>query len=312
MVEVLGAEGAVVDHVARPQTAELGALHGQLADQLGQLLVVGALPGGHPQRGDRAPGLLLALGVELAGVRIEEEQPLGVGPVRRTGRAVEVQMAGDQGVPEAVPRQHLEARPEGEGRHALHGGEQLPHAGAGGVGADRRAAPVRRRAGELPQMGALVGGQPQGPGEGVQHALRGVVALALFEAGVVGDADAGELGELLAPQSGDPAARPVGDQADVLRLQPGAAGAQEVPQRGGAGGGGCVHARQCASRGGRAACPCQGQAAGRGPPRARRITRDGAGRNCSLDVTDCLVCPWRGPDPAPVSAVRLQVCGGIT
>jgi hypothetical protein len=48
------------------------------------------------------------------------------------------------------------------------------------------------------QVAALVGGQAEGSGDRVQDLGRDVVPVALLQPGVVGDADAGELGEFLA------------------------------------------------------------------------------------------------------------------
>ncbi len=65
-----------------------------------------------------------------------------------------------------------------------------------------QALPRRRYPGDVEQVIALIGLQPQCPGQGGQHLLRRLGAAALLQAYDVVDADPGELGELLASQAG--------------------------------------------------------------------------------------------------------------
>lgn len=51
-------------------------------------------------------------------------------------------------------------------------------------------------------MGAVLVAQPQGAGQGVQHLVGDAGQVTAFQARVVLDADAGELGDLGAPQAG--------------------------------------------------------------------------------------------------------------
>ncbi len=62
----------------------------------------------------------------------------------------------------------------------------------------------RGLAGQLEQVGPLIVIQVQDPGEGVQHGS-GRLHATLLQAGVVIGTDRGQLGDLLAPQPGDPA-----------------------------------------------------------------------------------------------------------
>ena len=72
------------------------------------------------------------------------------------------------------------------------------------AGRDAGAARGRRRvggAGEGEEVGALVRVEQQGAGERVEHLLGDLDVAGLLEPGVPGDADAGELGDLLAAQA---------------------------------------------------------------------------------------------------------------
>ena len=103
----------------------------------------------------------------------------------------------------------------------------LARAHRGGA-ARRRAGPAGSR--EVVQVGALVVVELERPRERLDHRLARVRALALLQARVVGRADAGELGEFLAPQPGHPA-RAEGDDPDALGREARAAAAEEVAER---------------------------------------------------------------------------------
>lgn len=81
---------------------------------------------------------------------------------------------------------------------------------------------LARGACEEAQVVALPVGEAQRSGHGNQDALRDVAATALLQPHVVVEADAGELGEFLAPESRHPPAPEIG-QPDVTRLQASAA-----------------------------------------------------------------------------------------
>jgi hypothetical protein len=78
------------------------------------------------------------------------------------------------------------------------------------------------QAGQAPEVPALVGGQLQRAGQGVDHLLRGRDAPALLQPRVPGQADPGDLGDLLAAQAGRPAAAGmrVAGRARIGRAEP--------------------------------------------------------------------------------------------
>jgi hypothetical protein len=82
-------------------------------------------------------------------------------------------------------------------------------------------------AGEVQEVGAFGVVELERAGERVGHALGGPVHVPALEAGVVGDADAGQDGDLLAAQSRN-ATRAVGGQPDLGWSDPSAAGGQEL------------------------------------------------------------------------------------
>ena len=96
-------------------------------------------------------------------------------------------------------------------------------------GSYRRGAAGRgaRGGGEAVQVPGLLGGEVEGAGEGVEDLLGGPDVAALLHALVVVRAHPGQQGQFLTPQPGDAPPR-AGFQADVLRPQPGPAGAQEL------------------------------------------------------------------------------------
>jgi hypothetical protein len=83
---------------------------------------------------------------------------------------------------------------------------------------------------EVAQVLVLVGAQAQDAGQRVHHGRARIGLLAALEPGVVVDADAGQDGDLLAPQArGAPDAHS-GGEADVLGLDRRAPRFQEDPQ----------------------------------------------------------------------------------
>ena len=76
-------------------------------------------------------------------------------------------------------------------------------------------------------MGVLGLVELQRPGQGVEHAAGDSVHVSALEADVVGDAHAGEDGDLLAAESGH-APRAVRVQAHLLGREPRAAGGEEL------------------------------------------------------------------------------------
>jgi hypothetical protein len=84
MVEELDAAGVDSDVVRGPALSELFAAGGQLPDQVP---VVGVAAGFGAQQGDGVVGGLVVVAEELSRVRVEEDEPGGVG--RSSGVAVD-------------------------------------------------------------------------------------------------------------------------------------------------------------------------------------------------------------------------------
>jgi hypothetical protein len=74
------------DVMLGPPAAELLAAGRELADQVGQLAVVGVTAGFGPQQRDGGVGDVVPAGVEVAGDRVEKAEP---GQVRGAARVVE-------------------------------------------------------------------------------------------------------------------------------------------------------------------------------------------------------------------------------
>ena len=86
-----------------------------------------------------------------------------------------------------------------------------------------------RRAAQGEEVSGGVVVEPEGSGQALEHLLRRVVVAALFKTCVVGGADPGQHGELLAAQARHPASVTARD-ADVLGLESFAAGPEELGQ----------------------------------------------------------------------------------
>jgi hypothetical protein len=87
MVEELDAAGVDSDVVRGPALSELFAAGGQLPDQVREVPVVGVAAGFGAQQGDGVVGGLVVVAEELGRVRVEEDEPGGVG--RSSGVAVD-------------------------------------------------------------------------------------------------------------------------------------------------------------------------------------------------------------------------------
>lgn len=142
-------------------------------------------------------------------------------------------------------------RGQGVGRQDVEGGAQ----DVGGRGRERVEQLQQRRmdlvtsavrpqprvqAGEPEQVFPAVGAQAQGLADGGQDLRRGVALAALFEAGVVVGADAGQDRHLFPPQPRHPAAPARGGEPRVGGIKPGAVRAEEFAEGTGRG---CGHTR---------------------------------------------------------------------
>ena len=100
----------------------------------------------------------------------------------------------------------------------------------------RRAPPTGRACaaltGQREEVGPLGLVELEGGGERVEDALGGAGEAAALHPDVVVDGDAGEHGDLLAPQSLDPAVAAVGGQTGLLRGDSGAPRAEELADLG--------------------------------------------------------------------------------
>ncbi|GAA3031875.1 hypothetical protein GCM10020000_06030 [Streptomyces olivoverticillatus] len=189
--------------------------------------VVGVAARVEPQAGHRVGRLAVPVHVQLAGGRVEEEEPGHVALLRRQGREVAQEGAG-----QPVPGDHIGAAAEDVGRGVVHGVEEVLHRGAYALRAARARRLLAARSGQVVEVVPLGPAQPQRVGYRVEHCRGDVLSPALFEPGVVGHADPGDLGEFLAAQTRHAAAAAMRRQAHVLGPQPGAAGTEELAQFG--------------------------------------------------------------------------------
>ncbi|CAM5481777.1 hypothetical protein SVIOM74S_06653 [Streptomyces violarus] len=109
--------------------------------------------------------------------------------------------------------------------------QQMPQRRPDLLGPRRLLLLVLFRLRQVRQVGVLGAGQPQGARDRVEHLRRDVAPVALLQPCVVRHGHPGKLGQLLTAQPRNPAPPEVG-QPHVLRLQPGAAGAQELAELG--------------------------------------------------------------------------------
>ncbi|GAA3009769.1 hypothetical protein GCM10020229_21750 [Kitasatospora albolonga] len=231
-VEVDRPDGRVVDphpagapdgHLVQlPELAELLAGLGEPLHQRGRGRVPG--PAGHrrPQVGDVHPAEPVVLVGRVGGPDggVGEPAPDHV-PLVLPDRAD----GAEEGAGHVVLGQHVTQVAEQLGRGLLELVEQVEQPGLdeGAVLAPGR----RPLAGQQVEVVALVLAQPQRPGQRGEDLRRGLRAAGLFQPDVVVGGHPGELDDLLAPQPGG-AAPGAGRQADVLRVDPLTAAAEEV------------------------------------------------------------------------------------
>jgi hypothetical protein len=129
-----------------------------------------------------------------------------------------------------VGGEDVEAVVTHEGGRAGDGVEDVLHAGTDalpGRGPAPRGGGRLRGAGEVQQVRAFGGVELQSAGQRLQHGFGDALHVAALQPGVVGDAHAGEDGDLLATQPGNPALPDV-RQSDLARREPGSPGGQEL------------------------------------------------------------------------------------
>jgi hypothetical protein len=160
----------------------------------------GSRAGGPAQDGDAVVGGAVPVAVEGLGSRLEEDEP---GVVDRPGgRSVQL---GEQGASELVCGEDVEALVAYE----LDGPLDVGSDALLGLAST---SPCRRwlcGSGEVEEVGVLSVVELKRVGQRLEDAPGDPVHVAALEAGVVGDADTGQYGDLLAAQSRN-AARAVG------------------------------------------------------------------------------------------------------
>ena len=205
VVEEFDAGGVDADVVGGPAGAELFAAGGELADQVGQVAVVGVAAGFGAQDGDGVVGDF---------VPVAEELVARGGRGRRTGRCWAARRGRRRRVRTGLAR--------GVGGQDRRGGRQddggcaraWSRAGAGWSAgrAGRRGCGVGARgwraggAEQVDQVGAFGLVELQCLGDAVDDAVGDAGGVAALEADVVLRRDAGEQGDLFAAQAGDAAA----------------------------------------------------------------------------------------------------------
>ena len=183
-------------------------------------------PEGAAERGDHRRQLGVLVGDRGAAARHDEHLPERVA---LAGRGAD--QAREQGGVGTVPgEQVVPAVVDGGGQRYQVVDDRLDLRGHA-VG--DRLLRYRRDLGQPVQVLPFRLVEPQGTGDRVEDLHAHVDRPALLQPRVPGDAHAGELGDLLAPQAGR-AAPPVRRKADVVRRHLGAPIAQEVRQLGAA------------------------------------------------------------------------------
>ena len=140
-------------------------------------------------------------------------------------------MGGEQLMPSGVPSQDVAAATQ---HHRRGGGDALKQLGEPLIDALLlRLLEIRcpLRLGEAMKVIALGGTEPQGARKRVDDLRRGVERLSLLQPRVIGGAHSGQHGDLLAAQAGH-TSLPGEVQPDVLRVETGTRGGQELAEAG--------------------------------------------------------------------------------
>ncbi|RPK37338.1 Transposase, Mutator family [Streptomyces sp. ADI92-24] len=103
---------------------ELRALHRQFADQLREQRVLRVPADGYAQVAHPRARLAFPVRVQLLTVQVQEQHPAHVRASHRVIRVSEVQVTGQQGMPEGVPRQHVRTTAEHYRRDAIDGAKE--------------------------------------------------------------------------------------------------------------------------------------------------------------------------------------------
>ena len=220
--ERLAAGAVLVDVMLGPVLPEVRAERRQFADQGGDLGVEGVPAGLEAEHGRIHSPRQRPVEVEGLSSRVQEDEPSHVGSsgveVRGEQRPAH-QVGGDEVLSCVVDDRRCSQIVQ----DPLH---RRPHdrLGAGRAGRPRGG----RRAGQVEQMRSLDVAEPQRLGHGVEHALGGAADVAALQSGVVVEADSGQFGDLLPPQTGHPAVIAVAADAGGLGGHVGATGHQKI------------------------------------------------------------------------------------
>ena len=196
VVEVFDAGVAEAHVMGSPAGAKCFAAGFELADEVGEVAVVGVAPGGPAQDCDAFAGGAVPVVMKRLSLRIEEHEP----GVVRWSRRVGVQL-GEQRAAELVRRQDVET-----GIADVCGGvrdrvqrplnfrpDPLP-----GLAATRPGNRWLCGAGEVEEMGALGVVELERASKCLQHVRGGAIHVSALEPGVVRNAHPGEHSDLFA------------------------------------------------------------------------------------------------------------------
>ncbi len=226
VVEALHAGAVQLDVVGGPASAEVDAASGELADQIGEPLVVWIATSFGAQDADGVVGDRVPVEEELGGPWVEEQESGGVdGPrrvVEQQGVERPAELVGGEDVEPPVAH---EGRGPGEGvEDPLHDGphprlRRPPRLAAG---------PGVERAGEIEEVHPLDLVELQRHGDAVEDVVGDAAEVPPFEPDVVLVADPGEQRHFLAAQPGNPPIAAIDGKPRLLRCDPPTPGRQEL------------------------------------------------------------------------------------
>src|SRR4051794_11200042 len=224
MREALSARRVEADIVGCPPVAELVAAHRQLADEFGEVAVVGVAAGLGAKAARGGVGDAVPVPIEDVCTRVEEDEARKVDRALGIGKCV-----GVQSEPQTISGQDVEARIAYERGTVADGVEDVLHPWAYLLGGwTTVGGALFGSVHDVEQVGALDVVQLEGAGDGIEDVVGDATNGAALELGVVLDTDPGEHGHLFAAQPLHATAAPVGAQPGLGRRDSGAAGGEEL------------------------------------------------------------------------------------
>lgn len=210
--------------MSSPPAAKLLTARREFPDEVGERLVVGVAAGLRAQQLYGVVGYAVPLDPEVSGAGVEEVEARDVGWPDRIGEE-----GGEEGSAELVGGKGIRAAVHDDGGCLGHRVQQPLHVETYAL--RRRLVTLARLrcrgAGKVVKVGAFGLVQMERPSERVQYAFGDTAEVAALQAGVVLDADPGQLRDLSPAQSRHPTG-PVGRQTGHPRGDLGSAGGQEV------------------------------------------------------------------------------------